>query len=138
MNKKYENYINHIVNDIESPYFKNMRDMYGLSPDEYESVLSKVYNLPVTIIGNSVYDEYSNKVYLESISGYWVKYDYDNDGNQIYREDVDGNWSKYEYDADGNVIYLENSDGFWVKYEYDNQGNEIYFENSDGYIEDNR
>ena len=40
MNDKYERYIDYIVNNIESPYFKNMRDMYELSPDEYELVLS--------------------------------------------------------------------------------------------------
>jgi len=117
MNKKYERYIDYIVNDIEAPYFKNMVGMYGLSPDEYELVLSKVYNLPVTIIGNSVYDEYSNKVYLESSSGFWEKREY---GNL------------------GNIIYLENSRGFWEKREYDEQGNIIYSEDSNGYISDRR
>ena len=90
MNKKYERYIEYIVNDIQAPYFKNMRDSYGLSPDEYELVLSKVYNLPVTIIGYSVYDEYSNKVYLESSSGFWEKREYDEQGNIIYSEDSNG------------------------------------------------
>ena len=117
MNKKYERYIDYIVNDIEAPYFKNMVDMYGLSPDEYELVLSKVYNLPVTIIGNSVYDEYSNKVYYESSTGFWEKREY---GNL------------------GNIIYLENSRGFWKKGEYDEQGKIIYYEDSNGHIEDNR
>jgi len=47
MNKKYEIYIDYIVNGIQPPYFKNMRDQYGLRPDEYELVLSKLYDQPV-------------------------------------------------------------------------------------------
>ena len=42
MNKKYEKYINYIVNDIELPYFKNMGENYGLRPDEYELVIDKL------------------------------------------------------------------------------------------------
>ena len=42
MNKKYERYIEFIANDIEAPYFINMSDTYGLRPDEYELILSKV------------------------------------------------------------------------------------------------
>ena len=90
MNKKYERYINYIVNELEPPYFINMREMYGLKQDEYELVLSKVYDQPVTIKGN------------------WV---YDSNGNEIYSEDSDGSWYKYEYDQNNNFIYYENSDG---------------------------
>ncbi len=117
MNKKYERYINYIVNDIEVPYFINMRDHYGLKDNEYGLVLSKVYNQPVTIEYDYVYDE---------------------QGNQIYYENSNGDWVKYEYDNDGNEIYFENSKGYWEKYEYDNDGNEIYYENSNGDIIDNR
>ena len=117
MNKKYERYINHIVNNIEAPYFFNMENQYGLRPDEYEMVLRKVYNQPVTIQGRSVYDSIGKEIYLESSNGFWVK---------------------YEYDAQGDIIYYETSNGFWVKYEYDDQGNLIYYENSNGEIEDNR
>ena len=117
MNKKYERYINYIVSDIEAPYFINMRDSYGLSPDEYNLVLSKLFNQPVSIEGKRVYNT---------------------NGKQIYYEGSDGSWAKYEYDTNGNMIYSETSDGFWVKKEYDNQGNLIYTETSDGYIEDNR
>jgi len=118
MNKKYERYIEYIVNDIKPPYIHNMRDMYGLSLDEYSLVLSKVYNQSVTIKGNQ-------RVY-------------DKQGNIIYREYSDGNWVKYEYDNNGNNIYYEDSDGHWVKYEYDNNGNNIYRETSNGVIIDNR
>jgi YD repeat-containing protein len=121
MNKKYERYIDYIVNDLEIPYFINMKEMYGLSEKEYEMVLSKIYNQPVTIRGHYVYN-------------YYV---YNNRGNEIY-EDADGYWVKREYDDHGNLIYREDSTGFWVKYEYDNQGNEIYSEDSNGYIIDNR
>ena len=118
MNKKYERYINHIVKDIEVPYFINMRDQYGLSTDEYEMVLSKLYGEPVTIMGRYVYDDQGNRIYYENIS--------------------DGYWVKKEYDAKGKIIYFENSNGNWIKREYDEQGNIIYYEDSDGNITDNR
>ena len=118
MNKKYEKYINYIVNDIELPYFINMRDQYGLRPDEYELVIDKLYDQPVTIKGRSVYNTRS--------------------GNIIYHEYSDGYWVKREYDTNGNVIYNETSDGDWYKQEYDSNGNKIYYESSNGYISDYR
>jgi len=90
MNKKYERYIEYIVNDIEAPYFINMRDNYGLSPDEYEIVLSKVLNQPVTIKGRNVYDTNGNRIYSEDSLGYWIKKEYDTNGNRIYYEDKFG------------------------------------------------
>ena len=117
MNKKYERYIDYIVNDLEAPYFKNMREMYGLSPNEYELVLSKLYNQPVTIKGRYVYDKKGRKIYRETSSGFWTK---------------------RKYDDQYNLIYYENSNGFWKKGEYDDQGNIIYYEDSNGHIEDNR
>ena len=144
MNEKYQKYIDYIVNDIESPYFINMGDMYGLSEKEYELVLSKIYNQPVTIKNNSVYDTNSvyddqdNKIYHEDITGFWKKWEYDADGNETYTENSYGNWYKKEYDANGNQIYYGDSDGYWSKWRYDNQGNRIYYEDSDGYINDNR
>ena len=138
MNKKYERYINYIVNDIEEPYFINMKDNYGLSEKEYELVLSKVYKQPVTIRGRSVYDVQGNIIYRETSNGFWEKSEYDTNGNKIYVERSDGYWEKSEYDTNGNKIYFEDSNGFWVKREYDNNGNEIYYENSYGNIEDNR
>ena len=116
MNKKYQKYIDYIVNDIELPYLKSL-EQYGLKQDEVVMVLSRVYNQPVTIQHNNVYDT---------------------KGNQIYYENGDGDWYKYEYDTNGNEIYRENSDGFWVKREYDANGNIIYYETSYGDIEDNR
>ena len=117
MNKKYEKYIDYIVNDIEAPYFINMRDGYGLKQEEYSLVLTKLYDQPVTIRDNRVYNT---------------------NGNEIYYETSDGYWYKNEYDTNGNNIYYESSDGYWEKFEYDTNGNIIYRENSDGYIEDNR
>ena len=117
MNKKYIKYIEYIVNDIEDPYFKYMRETYGLKQGEMDLVLSKVFNQPVTTKGRSVYDT---------------------NGNTIYYENSDGNWIKYEYDPNGNTIYSENSNGFWVKKEYDDNGNIIYWESNYGVIEDNR
>ena len=117
MNKKYERYINYIVNHIEPPYFINMERDYGLSEKEYELVLSKIFNQPVTMSGNRVYNS---------------------NGNEIYYENSNGDWDKNEYDTNGNLIYREDSTGYWIKTEYDTNGNEIYYENSDGVIEDNR
>ena len=120
MNKKYERYINFIADDIEAPYFINMKQMYGLRPDEYELVLDKVYNQTVTTDGR------------------WEKFVYDTNDNEIYWEDSNSNWVKQEYDDQGKIIYWEDNTGFWYKYEYDDYGNENYYENSDGEIEDNR
>ena len=138
MNKKYERYINYIVNDIQPPYFINMKDSYGLSEKEYNLVLSKVFNQPVTIysdMGNIVYNKDEREIYYEDSTSYWYKYEYDNQGNIIYHETSNGDWYKKGYDNQENITYYENSDGYWEKYEYDNQGNNIYFENSLGYWE---
>jgi len=111
MNKKYEKYINYIVNDIKPPYFINMRDNYGLKDSEYKLILSKVFNQPVTIKGNYVYNTNSKLIYLENHNGYWEKREYDQYNNIIYHEKSDGFWKKYEYDANGNKIYYEDSNG---------------------------
>ena len=90
MKDKYKKYIDYIVSDIQAPYFKNMENQYGLRPDEYRLVLSKVYKQPVTIEGDYVYDNQGNKIYYETCNGFWVKYVYDNQGNEIYYEDSNG------------------------------------------------
>jgi len=138
MNKKYIKYIDYIVSDIEAPYFKYMKDNYGLKDDECVLVLSKIFNEPVTIKGRNVNDTNGNEIYYEYSNGYWIKNGYDEQGNLNYSENSDGYWSKYEYDTNGNEIYYEQSDGFWIKQEYDTNGNKIYHEDSDGYIRDNR
>jgi len=139
MNKKYERYINYIVNDIKPPYFKNMEDHYGLKDNEYELVLSKVFNQPVSIKDNHrVYDTNGNLIYRETSDGDWIKYEYDTNDNVIYSEYSNGDWEKYEYDTNDNEIYSEDSDGYWVKREYDSNNNETYYEDSYGVIEDNR
>ena len=138
MDKKYEKYINYIVDEIEPPYFKNMVDMYGLSPDEYELILFKVYNQPVTIKNYRVYDSMGNQIYIENSYGNWTKREFDSMGNLIYYENSNGYWAKYEYNDQGDEIYYEDSNGYWVKREYDEQGNIIYYENSSGILNDNR
>ena len=138
MNKKYERYIDYIVNDIEAPYFENMKEMYGLKDSEYSLVLSKVYNQPVSVYDTHVYNTDGNNIYEEDSDGYWVKREYNTQGNQIYYEDGDGYWVKWEYDANGNLIYHEDNDGYWAKTEYDADGNLIYHEDSDGHIIDRR
>ena len=78
-----------ITNHIKPPYFKNMEE-YGLPPNDYELVLSKVYNQSVTIKGERVYDSNGNRIYYEDSDGGWVKSEYDTNGNSIYYEDSDG------------------------------------------------
>ena len=161
---KYERYINYIVNDIQPPYFKNMEEIYGLRSDEYKVALSKLYDQPVTVKSNYVYDSNGKEIYYETSDGYWSKYEHDNNGNTIYVENSYGYWDKYEYDSNGrqiyheysditthgskwvkrefdsngNLIYYENSDGYWYKKEYDSNGNVIYFEDGTGIIRDRR
>jgi YD repeat-containing protein len=113
MNKKYERYINYIVNDIELPYIKYL-NMYGLSDNECELVLSKVYDQPITINSKSIDDHNGNRIYHETSTGYWYKYEYDTNGNIIYSEDSDGSWYKREYDQYGKLIYYENSYGYII------------------------
>ena len=90
MNAKYQKYIEYIVNDLEIPYFNNMKEMYGLSPNEYELVLSKVYDQPITINSKSIEDHNGNEIYYEDSNGYWAKIEYDHQGNKIYYEDSNG------------------------------------------------
>ncbi len=90
MNKKYIKYIDFIVSDIQAPYFTNMKDNYGLKQYEYKLVLSKVYNQPVTIEDDYVYDEQGNRIYYENSDGGWSKKEYDDQGNKIYYEDNNG------------------------------------------------
>ena len=137
MNVKYKKYIEYIVNDIEPPYLKYL-EQYGLKDGECELIISKVFNQPVTIKDNRVYDINGKEIYYETSNGNWAKWEYDNNGNLIYRETSDGYWSKYEYDTNGNIIYYETSTGYWIKFEYDTNGNQIYYEDSDGTIRDNR
>lgn len=90
MNKKYDKYINYIVNDLEIPYFINMKDNYGLRSNEYSLVLSNIFNEPVTIKGNYVYDANGNEIYYEYSDGYWYKWGYDANGVRNYYENSDG------------------------------------------------
>ena len=96
MNKKYERYINYIVNDIEAPYFINMKDNYGLKYNEYEMVLSKVFNQSVTIKFNNVHNTNGKRIYYENSSGDWSKSEYDTNGNEIYYENSNGDRIYYE------------------------------------------
>jgi len=137
MNKKYIKYIDYIIKDIKPPYFKCMRDHYGLKQDECVLVLSKVYNESVTIKDKLVYDSNDNLIYWEDTNYNWSKYEYSTDGNykiSKYFETSDGSWVKQEYDTNGKLIYWENNNGYWAKMEYDQINNRTYYENSYGYI----
>jgi hypothetical protein len=143
MNAKYQRYIEYIVNDLEIPYFKNMRDNYGLSPDEYELVLSKVFNQDVKVenVGENmyVYDSVFNTLYYENNSnGYWVKKILNAQKKLTYKKDSTGFWQKWEYDNQGNNTYYEDSEGNWYRKEYNEQGREVYYIDSYGDISDRR
>ena len=90
MNKKYQKYIDYIVNDIELPYLKSL-EQYGLKQDEMDLVLSKVFNQPVKFVVNRVYDKDNNELYYERRDGYWIKNIFDDEGNEINFYDSDGN-----------------------------------------------
>ena len=46
-------------------------------------------------MGNTVYDNNDNLIYLKSLGGYWEKYDYDSNGNEIYFENSNGKQIHY-------------------------------------------
>ncbi len=89
MNVKYKKYIDYIVSDIELPYIKYL-NMYGLKQDEMDLVLSKVFNQPVLVRNNNVYDTNDNMVYFEDSDGFWVKREYDTNVKLIYYENSRG------------------------------------------------
>ena len=113
MNKKYIKYIDYIVSDIELPYLKCL-EQYGLKQEEYKLILSKVFNQPVSIKGNRVYDTNGNIIYYEDGNGLWVKKEYDDNGNNIYHEGRSGYWVKREFDSNNNLIYWEDNNGVKV------------------------
>ncbi len=145
MNEKYQKYIDYIVDDIEAPYYENMRDRYGLDGKiEFRLVLSRVFNQPVQYMGGTgTYDKQGNMIYYEGLEnsddeGYWEKRKFNELNDLIYTEDSLGQWEKHEYDANGYLTYREMSNGTWAKYEYSEQGKLNYYENSRGVIENRR
>jgi hypothetical protein len=83
-------------------------------------------------------DKNGKRLYVEDLTGFWLKRKYNDAGNEIRYENSDGYWIINKYDDAGNRIYFEKSDGYWIKSEYNDEGNRIYFESSDGGIFDNR
>ena len=111
MNTKYQKYIDYIVDDLQPPYYENMRDSYGLTEKEYPLVLSKVFKGNVTIEGISTYNSNDKRIYHEDNTGYWEIFEYDTNGNVTYTEDISGYWVKYVWNDNGDRIYYENSYG---------------------------
>ena len=138
MNKKYEKYINYIVNELEPPYFKNMEEMYGLKRDEFELVLTKLYNQPLLVNYPLIYDKQERLLYSESSYGAWEMFEYDHRGNKIYFADYYGVWGKKEYDDNGNELSFEDSYGYWERREYDENGKQVYYADSTGTVVDKR
>lgn len=123
---KYDKYFDYIIDDIEKPYFKNMKLMYSLSDKESEFLLRRLYGENITVGGKSIYDTNGNVLYFEDNRGSWVKQVYDVNGNVIYYENSSGYWVKKEFDQNGNRIYYEDSSGKRYRQEFDQNGNEIY------------
>lgn len=58
-----------------------------------------------------IFDSNHNKIYYETLSGYWQKRQYNN--NKMVRcEDSYGYWSMHTYDDNNNEIYFEDSTGY--------------------------
>ena len=80
------------------------------------------YGISYTI----TFDEKGNKIYSESETGFWEKWEYNENCDQTYFENSLGNWEKNQYDENGNKIYSEDVGEGWSKWEYDENGREIY------------
>ena len=144
MNKKYERYIEYIANDIKPPYIYNMRDAYGLSEDEYKTVLSKVFNNKVLIHYSyndteiSVYNISADLIYYES-PNFWEEFNRQKIGGKyrvLFYHNSMGKTERFEYDSDGNDIYFEDNTGFWERREFDTYGKVISYSDSDGNYEE--
>lgn len=143
MNKKYERYIDYIINDIKPPYIYNMREIYGLSEEEYKLVLSKVFNHKVlihTTIGRevSVYNTSADLIYYES-PRFWEEFNRQKIGGKyrvLFYHNSIGKTERFEYDSDGNDIYFEDNTGYWERREFDTNGKVISYSDSDGNYEE--
>ena len=140
MNKKYQKYIDYIANDIKPPYIHNMREMYGLSEEEYKMVLSKVFNHKVMIHYGfngteiSVYNTSADLVYYES-PRFWEEFNRQKIGGKyrvLFYHNSIGKTERFEYDSDGNDIYFEDNNGYWERREFDTNGKVISYSDSDG------
>jgi len=143
MNKKYERYIDYIINDIKPPYIYNMREIYGLSEDEYKLVLSKVFNHNVLIHTTidrevSVYNTSVDLLYYES-HRFWEEFNRQKIGGKyrvLFYHNSIGKTERFEYDSDGNDIYFEDNTGYWERREFDTNGKVISYSDSDGNYEE--
>ena len=127
LNESEDNSINEIVNELEPPYFQNLRTM-GIPKKQYETIFSKLYNQPVSLSKGEVVDSNGNRIYFEESRGEWEEYKYDENGNNISYENSEGEWSKREYDSNNNLIFTKQIGGYWEKREYDTNNNLIFIE----------
>jgi len=144
MNKKYERYIEYIINDIKPPYIYNMREIYGLSEDEYKTILSKIFNHKVMIHYGyngteiSVYNTSADLVYYEG-PRFWEEFNRQKIGGKyrvLFYHNSIGKTERFEYDSDGNDIYFEDNTGYWERREFDIKGNVISYSDSNGNYEE--
>ena len=144
MNKKYQRYIEYIINDIKPPYIYNMREIYGLSEEEYKMVLSKVFNHKVMIHYGfngteiSVYNTSADLVYYES-PRFWEEFNRQKIGGKyrvLFYHNSIGKTEMFEYDSDGNDIYFEDNTGYWERREFDIKCNVISYSDSYGNYEE--
>ena len=144
MNKKYERYIEYIINDIKPPYIYNMREIYGLREEEYKMVLSKIFNNKVLIHYSandteiSVYNISADLIYYES-PRFWEEFNRQKIGGKyrvLFYHNSIGKTERFEYDSDGNDIYFEDNTGYWERREFDIKGNVISYSDSYGNYEE--
>ena len=144
MNKKYERYIEYIINDIKPPYIYNMREIYGLSEEEYKTILSKIFNHKVMIHYGyngteiSVYNTSADLVYYEG-PRFWEEFNRQKIGGKyrvLFYHNSIGKTERFEYDSDGNDIYFEDNTGYWERREFDIKGNVISYSDSYGNYEE--
>jgi|688.fasta_scaffold127886_4 hypothetical protein len=119
------NYLLKVSNVLETPYFYNMEEQFGVT-DIYdqEEVMKYIYGDGIRI------HEHDRS---------WEKSTYNSNGKVIYQETSDGKWKKFEYDSVYHLIYFEESSGFWEKKEYGKNHICLYRETSElGIVYDNR
>ena len=129
-----DRYYDKLLSILQPPYYQNLETM-GIPEDQWETILSKLYNQPIRKDDEYLYDKNGNLIYREYSDGYWEKSEYDDNGKRIYSENSNGYWINQEYDSNGNEIYHGDSNGYWDKYEYDDNGNVIYHKDYNGYWE---
>lgn len=117
---KKDRYYDKLSKVIRPPYFLDLISL-GVSDDEWDMVLSKVFKQPVRVstfyLGNDlnggiVIDRKTNILYHEGEGEYIIR-EFDKNNNVTYILTDDGRgkqyWEKTKYNNDGEVVHQETS-----------------------------